>query len=325
MGYIYCIRHRESGKKYVGQHKGVNVQKRWNQHKKKTNDCPYIRNAIQKYGVEAFDFFIICICFDEDCDVYEVEYIKSLNTLSPIGYNLTTGGNNGIPCEETRKRMSLAQLGKKHTEESKEKMRLNNLGKKLTQETKDKIGAAHKGKKTGAETKKKMSLAQIGKKHSAETRKKISEVQKGKKVSDETKEKIRVAQTGKPLSAKAKQKISKARKGMVFSEETKQKMRKPHTETHNKNVSEAITGVAHWRCTPVIQMDLEGNFIKRFPSAAIVAREFNKGKSCSVGVSSCCRGKTKSCMGFTWKYESTITPTTAASAASPQASPDGLD
>jgi group I intron endonuclease len=50
--------------------------------------------AYEKHGIDKFKFQIICICFDEDCNKYETEYIKKFNTLAPHGYNIKEGGKS---------------------------------------------------------------------------------------------------------------------------------------------------------------------------------------------------------------------------------------
>jgi group I intron endonuclease len=71
-----------------------------------------ILSAYQKYGIHNFDFKIICICFDDDCNELEEFYIKKFNTLVPNGYNLQTGGNNCKHSEETKLLMSQNRKGK---------------------------------------------------------------------------------------------------------------------------------------------------------------------------------------------------------------------
>lgn len=48
------------------------------------------------------------------------------------------------------------------------------------------------------------------------------------------------------------------------------------------------------------QYDLEGNFIKTWPSISDINRSFKKGKTSSI--SKCCMGKSKSVWGFKWEY-----------------------
>ncbi|NJO48118.1 MAG: hypothetical protein HC840_00215 [Leptolyngbyaceae cyanobacterium RM2_2_4] len=51
----------------------------------------------------------------------EKQAIEDYGTLSPNGYNLHSGGNYHSISEETRKKMSIVQIGKKQSETTKEK------------------------------------------------------------------------------------------------------------------------------------------------------------------------------------------------------------
>jgi group I intron endonuclease len=117
MGYIYLIINKINGKKYVGQSIQYDINRRWNQHMNNISGKTYLSNAFIKYGRDNFKFKIICICFDEDCNRYEEEYIKSFNTISPNGYNLRYGGNNSHLHPDTIK-----LIKSKITDEYKEKM-----------------------------------------------------------------------------------------------------------------------------------------------------------------------------------------------------------
>jgi len=151
MGYIYLITNKVNGKKYVGQTICDNINKRWSQYKKLDKNsigrCLY--NSFIKNGIENFKFEIICICFDDDCNKYEKEYIKKYNTISPNGYNLMEGGDNSkhhpetieliraslkgrITCPKTPEinlKKSISMRGDKN----------HNFGKKMSEEQKNKI------------------------------------------------------------------------------------------------------------------------------------------------------------------------------------------
>ena len=137
--------------KYVGQTKHDDIHKRWREHKnfKKTSIGRFLLNAYQKYGIENFKFQIICICFDEDCNKYESEYISNFNTLSPNGYNLKAGGHFSAHHPETKKLMS-ESIKKIWTPERKkqvgDKMREYHRTHKrvITQEYRQKLRDAYK-------------------------------------------------------------------------------------------------------------------------------------------------------------------------------------
>lgn len=108
MGYVYLVTNIITGKKYVGQSKCYDIETRWTSHRKMLKDSigRYLLAAYNKYGINNFKFQIICICFDENCDTFEEEYIKKFNTLIPNGYNLKTGGKSSRHSEETKQLIS---------------------------------------------------------------------------------------------------------------------------------------------------------------------------------------------------------------------------
>jgi group I intron endonuclease len=136
MGYIYKITHKESGKSYIGQ-TVQDLEERWRSHLKRKSNCRYLSYALKKYGKDAFDFKLICICFDEDLDKFEQDYMKKYNTMVPNGFNLREGGNSGKQNEETKKKISTTLKDKFAKLEIIPKNGW--LGKVMTQEHKDKI------------------------------------------------------------------------------------------------------------------------------------------------------------------------------------------
>ena len=116
MAYIYRILNKITQKCYIGESKCLNINRRWNQHKKTIENnkgyCPALRDAVIKYGIENFIFTVIIVCFDDDRFKYEKEYIIKYNSVVPNGYNLTNGGEGGGGFQ-----------GKKHSEEVKNKIK----------------------------------------------------------------------------------------------------------------------------------------------------------------------------------------------------------
>jgi len=156
MGYIYLITNLITKKQYVGQTIRVDIETRWKDHKncEKNSIGRCLLNAYLKYGIEHFKFQIICICFDEDCNRFEEEYIKKLNTLVPNGYNLESGGNNSQCHPETKKLISEKLKGRlltpstpelrKKQSEARLRNKNPNFGKAITEERRAKLSAAHK-------------------------------------------------------------------------------------------------------------------------------------------------------------------------------------
>lgn len=156
---IYKITHKLSGNAYIGKTKET-LRQRFNRHCLKRSDCLRISRAIQKYGPDEFSIEMIAEYTNEtDLNNAEEYYIDWYNTLSPNGYNLTTGGEGGKVSEEAKLRMSNATKGK------------NNpfYGKTHSQEIKQRFSTARSGS----------GNAMFGKKQSTETKLKISNARKG--------------------------------------------------------------------------------------------------------------------------------------------------
>jgi len=203
MGQIYILENKINGKVYVGQ-TTKSVEKRLYQHIRAKY---YIGRALRKYGIDNFEQYIYIIP-DFLLDYCEIEMIKRLNTISPAGYNLESGGNkNKYLSAETRRKISEnhadvsgekhPMYGRHHSLESRRKISEANSGEKnymygkhLLESTKRKISAAQRGEKNsmfGRTGEKCPNFGRTGennpmygKHHSPETRKLMSEKQKGK-------------------------------------------------------------------------------------------------------------------------------------------------
>ena len=115
--YIYKIVNNVNGKMYIGQ--TVDLSRRKTDHfchlRHNRHFNPHLQNAWNKYGEENFKFTIIEECDAEEINEREIYWIKTLNTRTPNGYNITPGGeclfgeNNPF-------------FGKHHSEESKKVM-----------------------------------------------------------------------------------------------------------------------------------------------------------------------------------------------------------
>ena len=104
--YIYILTNKINQKKYVGK-SAKNPKRRIERHKKEAGS-PAIHRAIKKYGFENFDTEIINYkdASEEALNAIEKWQISKNESLTPNGYNLTEGGDGGIPSDETRKKNS---------------------------------------------------------------------------------------------------------------------------------------------------------------------------------------------------------------------------
>lgn len=95
---IYKITKKENGKSYIGQ--SNDIERRFKEHQYKT-DIP-IELAIQKYGVDAFEYEIIEECSLDELDEKEKYWIAYYNTYKGFGYNCNEGGGNSR-CENNER------------------------------------------------------------------------------------------------------------------------------------------------------------------------------------------------------------------------------
>lgn len=95
MASIYIIENKESKKRYVGKTTLSNPYERWKQHQYnvKSNYNPMvISDAMFKYGIDNFTFYVIETCDDDDVNEREIYWIEKFNTYKD-GYNSTFGGD----------------------------------------------------------------------------------------------------------------------------------------------------------------------------------------------------------------------------------------
>jgi len=80
-------------------------------------------NALLKYKKEDFEWTILRECESiDEMNLWGQFYIKLFSCVKrDYGYNLQSGGNNFLHSEETKKRMSIAQL-KRWTEIGRKKI-----------------------------------------------------------------------------------------------------------------------------------------------------------------------------------------------------------
>lgn len=195
-GYIYETTNLVNGKKYIGQHKS-NKFDNWY-----LGSGVILKKAIKKYGKENFRTRIIekINTNKDDLNNREIYWIEYYNAVkSKKYYNNSCGGeernwqgfNRAIKLglkehhckrrklsEETKKKISQANKGKRRTEEQRKQFSEShkgqpawNKGKKTSLEIRNKLSKAHKGQKAWNK----------GKKFSVKSREKMSLSKKGTK------------------------------------------------------------------------------------------------------------------------------------------------
>lgn len=263
IGYVYMIT-SPTGRIYVGS--TINIEQRWNNYKKyNCKDQPKIYNSLIKYKVENHIFEIVWQGSVLEMYKYETLIGWGFNVLEPNNLNLALpkyGDIYNCVSKETKDKIAKANKGKVVSENTKNKIRFSKQN--ISQTTKNKMSISAKNKIITDITKENMRIAQTGRKHSEKTKEKMGNWQIGKKLTQETKDKISKKHTGKKIS---KEHIEKAAKGYM---------------------------------KPILQYDLNDNFIKEWESAKTAGIEL---KIDSSSILKCCKDKLKTSKNFKWKYK----------------------
>lgn len=203
---VYKITNLINSKCYIGC--TINLNSRIAKHLSgKFSGSTILYKAVNKYGKDNFEIEVL-ETFEDKETMYlkEKEYIQSLNTLIPNGYNIHLGGKGGkiLLTEEQKatRKVNILKLVDLH------KGNKYNLGRIVSKETREKISNIHKGKKLSNETKFKISLSKIGNTvnkgivRSVEYKQKMSQIKKGKVFTEETKLRMSEAAKKRMLSTK---------------------------------------------------------------------------------------------------------------------------
>jgi group I intron endonuclease len=276
-GSVYYIRHKESGKGYVGQHNKPDPKERWARHKcsaNKGSNLPFHR-ALRKYGYDAFTWEVLGIFPYDALTIMEGYYAEVLSTYI---WDYNPGGYNAVWCSENFtiglkhtpehiEKIRQAGLGRKQSPEAIEKQRITMTGRRLTPEALEAHHKAHLGRKKTPEELEKLRLASTGKKQTPEIIAKAQQNRSPTIYTDELREKLRIANLGRKHTDESRANMSKSQTGRKHSDETlakmkevhkgkayckgvpksdewKEKMRKPKTEEHKEKMRQAR--LAYW-------------------------------------------------------------------------------
>src|ERR1019366_4488054 len=99
--FIYCIVNRATLKIYIGQHKGVNLQKYLRQKLSHAahgiSKQSHLYSAMRKHPKQVWSIhpLISDLQTREDCDYWEKVLIRALNARNvEVGYNIGVGGES---------------------------------------------------------------------------------------------------------------------------------------------------------------------------------------------------------------------------------------
>lgn len=226
---------------------------------------------------------------------------------TPHGLNLKEPGNSGKLSAESIKKIGDGNRGKTISPETRAKISKNsniwNKGKTgvYSEETIELIRQAKLRQPCPSTGKRSQEICDM-----------FSRIRKGVKPTPEAIEKRRQGQLNSEKFQKMMKdperaaKIGAKSRGRKHTPEALKKMsdahigRPPMSDETKQKISEISK--KRWKrdCVPVIQCDLQGNYIKEWKSATFVAKELNLRQS---GISSAANGAYKSSGGFIWKLK----------------------
>lgn len=195
---IYCIKHVESGRLYVGSAENFDVRfkKHLCQLKRGAHHSYKLQEAWNEFGEGAFEITILERCGKDELLEREQCWIDKLNAVDG-GYNVAAWAESPFK-------------GKAHSDETRQKMRDSHKGRQpISEETRQKLRDAAKrreeqkkqeGFTVSEETRAKLSEAGKGRVFDEETKAKISASNKGQKMTPEQEANRRAALTGRKLT-----------------------------------------------------------------------------------------------------------------------------
>jgi len=134
---IYVASHAVDGKikRYIGQTTWP-LERRRNRHECLALRCgskTYFHNALRKYGLNSFEWDALTLPIQdkEERNAQEKLFIQLFRSHDPeCGYNLTLGGEGGIPTTITRRKLSEARNRRVISEATRQRTRQSMMGKK---------------------------------------------------------------------------------------------------------------------------------------------------------------------------------------------------
>ena len=134
---VYMHINKINGKRYIGL-TCQEVNDRWkngsgylSKNKDGTYKQPYFASSIFKCGWDNFEHIVVADNLTKkEAEQMEVELIAQYNTTDRrCGYNISNGGSsNGKHSEETKRKIGIANKGKKRTEEQRKMLSLAHIG-----------------------------------------------------------------------------------------------------------------------------------------------------------------------------------------------------
>lgn len=266
-----------SGKIYIGSSVDIDFRK----YKYKKLHCkkqPKLYNSFIKYSFDSHNFEIIMECKNEDLFHFERCFQEIYNSIE-CGLNCVYVNNNEkykIVSEETKKKISLANTGRKLTKEQREKIKINSTGRLHSEKSKQIMSTVQRGLNKNGIAVLQYSLEGVFLKEYLNMRTACREV--GNNI---CRRHITKCCNGEGLSVK----------GFMWRFKTENY---PLTITSYKNLYNEYRNVRK-----IIQYDKNLNLINMYMSTLEACTVNNFKKS---GLKACLSGRNPTYKGFIWKY-----------------------
>jgi group I intron endonuclease len=165
---VYLLTNLTNGKHYVGVTK--NLRRRMRSHYSLTQQINIpIKNAIKEHGRDNFSITVLEEGDIDYCYSRESFWITDKNSMTPVGYNVCTGGRGSRGLTGELNGM-FGRKGPLHPNYGKPAYM---FGKRHTEETKRLMSATRKGRKASPEAREKMRIASLAR--SPESRKRAAD------------------------------------------------------------------------------------------------------------------------------------------------------
>lgn len=161
---IYEIVHKESGKRYVGSSRRIEI--RWEEHRSNLigncHDNVHLQRVWNRDGADAFSFRVVEECPEETLLDTEQSYLDALEELYNIRRDVRRppSPKGRTLSDEHRRKISEGNRGKPLSEERRGKISESHLGKKMptqSDEHRRKNSEAHRGRILSKESKLQMA------------------------------------------------------------------------------------------------------------------------------------------------------------------------
>jgi group I intron endonuclease len=164
--YVYCLEF-PNGKRYVGIASNVDARWRSHQHCAKRGLKSALYSAMRKYGTKGIIRSVLGSGTRAEVAQMEREFIASMSTLCPGGYNIVPGGEDS-PASVASVRRKIRASKLRHWQDPVYRAKALAFAKK----TRFKKGFVpwNVGKEWSPESKAKMAAAKLGKKHTKKQR-----------------------------------------------------------------------------------------------------------------------------------------------------------